>query len=103
MSLDEKVANAQNSNIQTDPFYQPDNFQFTPVEEMFDKDFDVESVQGMDEYMKSLNVLSPVINEITKPVYFTGEYGNNTSAKANLDFDSFEQGYYFHLKLVLVT
>lgn len=90
MSLEKKVASTQNSNIQTDPFYQPDNFQFTPVEEMFDKDFDVESVQGMDEYMKSLNVLSPVINEITKPVYFTGEYGNNTSAKANLDFDSFE-------------
>lgn len=90
MSIEKKVASTQNSNIQTDPFYQPDNFQFTPVEEMFDKDFDVQSVQGMDEYMKSLNVLSPVINEITKPVYFTGEYGNNTSAKVNLDFDSFE-------------
>jgi hypothetical protein len=90
MSLDKKVANAQNSNIQTDPFYQPDNFQFTPVEEMFDKDFDVESVQGMDEYMESLRVLSPIVNDIAKPAYLSAGFSNSIQAKSNLDFDSFE-------------
>lgn len=90
MSPDNKITSTKNSNIQTDPFYKPDNFEFTPISEIFDKDFDVQSTQGMDEYMKSLNVLSPVVNNITRPVYLNGGYGNNTSAKGNLDFDSFE-------------
>lgn len=88
MSLDNKITNVKNSNIQTDGFYKPDNFEFTPISEMFDKNFDVQSTQDMGEYMKSLNAISPIINDITKPVYLNGGY--NTQSKVNLDFDSFE-------------
>ena len=76
MSIDKKVANTPESNIQTEPFYNPNGFEFTPIEEMFDMDFDVESVQGMDEYMKDLNAIAPVVNDITKSLYLSNVPNN---------------------------
>ncbi len=89
MSIDKKVANTQESNIQTEPFYNPNGFEFTPVEEMFDKDFDVESVQGMDEYMKELNAIAPVVNDITKSLYLAN-VPNNMPQNSTKNFSSFE-------------
>ena len=80
----------QDSNIQTDPMYQPDDFQFKPIDEMFDLDFDVESVQGMGDYMKDLESLAPKINQFAIPLDLP--MSRHNSPKPGFDnFESFKK------------
>jgi hypothetical protein len=80
----------QDSNIQTDPMYQPDDFQFKPIDEMFDLDFDVESVQGMGDYMKDLEALAPKMNQFAMPLDLP--MSRHNSPKPGFDnFESFKK------------
>ena len=90
MSIRDQIPNAGNVDKKIDPTYQPANFDFTPIEDIVDLDFDVESTQGMDDYMKSLNVLAPKVNQIAAPAVISGF--PNTGAPYNPDqaFDSFQ-------------
>ena len=80
----------QDSNIQTDPMYQPDDFQFKPIDEMFDLDFDVESVQDMGDYMKDLESLAPKMNQFAIPLDLP--MSRHNSPKPGFDnFESFKK------------
>lgn len=80
----------QDSNIQTDPIYQPDDFQFQPIDEMFDLDFDAESVQGMGDYMKNLEALAPAMNQYAMPLDLP--ISKHNSPKPGFDnFESFKK------------
>ena len=82
----------QDSNIQTDPMYQPDDFQFKPIDEMFDLDFDVESVQGMGDYMKDLESLAPKMNQFAMPLDLP--MSRHNSPKPGFDnFESFKKAF----------
>jgi len=82
----------QDSNIKTDPMYQPDDFQFQPIDEMFDLDFDAESVQGMGDYMKDLEALAPAMNQFAMPIDLP--MSRHNSPKPGFDnFESFKKAF----------
>ena len=90
MSIRDQIPNAGNVDKKIDPTYQPANFDFTPIEDIVDLDFDVESTQGMGDYMKSLNVLAPKVNQIAAPAVMSGFPNTGAPYKPDQAFDSFQ-------------
>lgn len=86
MSIENKIAYSRNPQIETDPIYQPDNFEFTPIDEMFEQNFDVESTQSMEEYTKDLQALAPKVNQMIAPAY----YSQPRQGNSQLSFDTFD-------------
>ena len=86
MSIENKIAYSRNPEIETDPIYQPDNFEFTPIDEMFEQNFDAESIQSMDQYTKDLAALAPQVNAMTAPIH----YSRARQGDAKLSFDTFD-------------
>ena len=98
MKVEENLPNMPRLDIETAPTYQPDNFEFTPIDEILgsDADFDVASTQTTQEYMQSLNEVAARINPITAPSYLATDASNQIPYKPQDDlttFDGFQQAF----------
>lgn len=98
MKVEENLPNIPRLDIETAPTYQPDNFEFTPIDEILgsDADFDVASTQTTEEYMQSLNEVAARINPMTAPSYLATDASNQIPYKPQDDlttFDGFQQAF----------
>ena len=73
----------QDSRVEMKQPYTLEDFEFTPIEEMFDRSFNVESTQSIESYRQDLNRISDVFNNITAPAHLSTDLGKGTTVGSN--------------------
>ena len=73
----------QDSRVEMKQPYPLEDFEFTPIEEMFDRSFNVESTQSIESYRQDLNRISDVFNNITAPAHLSTDLGKGTTVGSN--------------------